>query len=275
MGFVTRFAGPGMTPPPTFLHRWARALLGRACNTVQVGRDIALLLALAVTPATHTPARRARIAQHVVRATLPQLPWFTALAALAGLVLIRIVVVTAQSYGLSQFALEMVVRVLILELLPLSAALFVALRCTLPLASDLRRLQARPGQPAISPMAWLADEVLPRALAGVFAVLLLVALSGVLALVMAYLVVHGLSPWGLEGYTRMVGRVFSPAVTLVFVLKTLACALAVGTVPLVSVGGPARPAFGVVGPAVELVGLVRMTAVLLVVEVVSLVGNYY
>ena len=263
-----------MTPPSTPLpQRWAQALWDRACNAGRVTQAAALLLSLAATPATHTPARRARLAQHVVLATVPQLPWFTVLAALAGLVLIRIVVVTAQSYGLSQFALEMVVRVLVLELLPLSAALFVALRCTLPLASDLRRLQARPGQPAPAPTAWMADEVMPRALAGVFAVLLLVALSGVLALVMAYLVVHGLSPWGLDGYTRMVGRVFSPAVTLVFVLKTVACALAVGVVPLVSVGGPVRLAH--TGTAVELVGLVRMAGVLLVVEVASLVGNYY
>lgn len=255
--------------------RWAHALLRRLHNAVQVTRDIALLLALAMAPGTYTPARRACLAQHVVQATLPQLPWFTLLAALAGLVLIRIVVVTAQSYGLSQFALEMVVRVLVLELLPLSAALFVALRCTLPMASDVRRLQAKPGQPAVSPQAWLTDEVLPRALAGVFAVLLLVALSGVLALVMAYLVVHGLSPWGLDGYTRMVGRVFSPPVALVCVLKTLACALAVGMVPLVSVGGPVRPLPTGVGTAIELVGLVRMTAVLLAVEVASLLGNYY
>lgn len=263
-----------MRPQPTLIQHWAQAMLGRVRNAARVTQDTALLLALAASPATHTPARRARLAQQVVRATLPQLPWFTLLAALAGLVLIRIVVVTAQSYGLSQFALEMVVRVLVLELLPLSAALFVALRCTLPLASELRRLQAKPGQPGMTPVDWLADEVLPRALAGLFAVLLLVALSGVLALVMAYLVVHGLSPWGLDGYTRMVGRVFSPSVTLVFVLKTLACALAVGTVPLVSVGGPVRPTNGP-GTSVELLGLVRMTGVLLAVEVVSLVGNYY
>jgi len=265
-----------MTPSrSSFSQRWSQALLGRARNAVRVTQDTALLLALAATPATLTPVRRARLARQVVQATLPQLPWFTVLAALAGLVLIRIVVVTAQSYGLSQFALEMVVRVLVLELLPLSAALFVALRCTLPMASDLRRLQAKPGQPTQAPIDWLADEVLPRALAGVFSVLLLVALSGVLALVMAYLVVHGLSPWGLDSYTRMVGRVFSPVVTLVFVFKTVACALAVGTVPLVSVGGPVRPVHTGTVTAVELVGLVRMTGVLLVVEVASLVGNYY
>jgi phospholipid/cholesterol/gamma-HCH transport system permease protein len=45
---------------------------------------------------------------------------------MVSLVVIHIVVVTAASYGLSQYALEMVVRVLVLELIPLVAALFVA-----------------------------------------------------------------------------------------------------------------------------------------------------
>ncbi|HRK40420.1 MAG TPA: ABC transporter permease [Burkholderiaceae bacterium] len=264
-----------MNPADGFARRWALAMQRRVRNTVQVCNDTALLLALATTPGTWSAAWRARLSQQVVSATLPQLPWFTVLAALIGLVLIRIVVVTAHSYGLSQFALEMVVRVLVLELLPLSAALFVALRGTLPMASELRRLQARAGQLAMPLAVWLTDEVLPRALAGMFAVMLLMAISGVVALVLAYLMVHGVSPWGLEAYTRMVGRVFSPAVALVCVLKTLAFALAVGAVPLVSVGGPARPAHGSVGPAVELVGLVRTTAALLLVEVLSLVGNYY
>ena len=100
----------------------------RVRNTVHVCHHTALLLALATTPATWSAAWRARLSQQVVSATLTQLPWFTVLAALMGLVLIRIVVVTAHSYGLSQFALEMVVRALVLELLPLSAALFVAMR---------------------------------------------------------------------------------------------------------------------------------------------------
>ena len=43
------------------------------------------------------------------------------LSALISLVLIRIVVVTALSYGLSQFAVQMVVRVLVLELIPTTA----------------------------------------------------------------------------------------------------------------------------------------------------------
>jgi hypothetical protein len=78
--------------------------------------------------------------------TVPNLAWYGVLSALVSLVLIRIVVVTSQSYGLSRFALEMVVRVLVLELIPLCAAAFVALRTTLPAGLELaqRRHAAAP-----------------------------------------------------------------------------------------------------------------------------------
>jgi len=118
----------------------------------------------------------------------------------------------------------------------------------------------------------LRDEVLPRALAGMFAVVLLAALSGVLCLVLAYLLAYGFSPWGVERYTRLVGSVFAPAVTLIFSIKTLAFAAAVSLIPIGSAlhdspfGTPA---------SVELQGLVRMFLAILAVEIVSLVGNYY
>ena len=203
------------------------------------------------------------------------------LAALLGLVLIRIVVVTAHSYGLSQYALEMVVRVLVLELLPLLAALFVALRCSLPMADEVaHRLHHHapsgpPADDAHQRLRWLADEVLPRALAVWFSVWLLVAVSALMTLVLAYGLVYGPTPWGWPAYTHMVGRVFPPAVLVVFALKTLAFSLAVGVVPLASVAAQWPRRHLPPNRATELQGLVRMTGVLLVVEVLSLVGNYH
>ena len=55
----------------------------------------------------------------------------------------RFVVVTALSYGLSKYALEMVVRVLVLELIPLTSAIFVALRCAIPNAAEVYDLRAQ------------------------------------------------------------------------------------------------------------------------------------
>lgn len=249
-----------------------------------------MLLVLAVSPRVYTPAHRAAVARQVMQATWPHVLWFSLGATLLGVVLIRIVVVTAQSYGLSQYALEMVVRVLVLELLPLMAALFVALRWSLPATAQLARTlrkAASPGSPG-SPggpgggggqvpdaVSWLAQQALPRALAGVFAVWLLAAVSCVLGLLMAYLLVYGWTPWGLDAYTHMVGRVFSPAVTLIFVLKTCAFSLAVAVVPVAGLSAPVVWRNPDALRALEMQGLVRMTGLLLLVEVVSLMGNYY
>ena len=91
------------------------------------------------------------------------------LSALISLVLIRIVVVTALSYGLSQYALQMVIRVLVLELIPLTAALFVALRCTIPRGARDARTCGSFARSAGRRRPVL-DEVLPRVVAGIFAV---------------------------------------------------------------------------------------------------------
>ena len=115
-------------------------------------------------------------------------------------------------------------------------------------------------------------ELLPRVVAGVFASITLAALSCVVALIMAYISVYGFNLAGLPSYTRMFGHVFSPAVTLVFALKTLFSSLAVALIP--TTAGMYDAGEGVT-PDSELGGLARMFAVLLLIEVGSLVGNYY
>src|ERR1700704_2654272 len=105
----------------------------------------ALLLALALSPSSYARDNRRLLARHVYLGTAPALLWFTLMTTLISVVLIRIVVVTAISYGLSQYALEMVVRVLVLELIPLTAALFAALRCTIPHAVDIATHRAERG----------------------------------------------------------------------------------------------------------------------------------
>ncbi|MDH4289722.1 MAG: ABC transporter permease [Aquincola sp.] len=235
----------------------------------------AQLLSLALSPARYTVEYRLTLLRHVYLGTAPSLLWFTVLTTLLSLVVIRIVLVTSVSYGLTQYALEMVVRVLVLELIPLTAALFAALRCTIPRATEIAALRARGDwdarlRAAIDPMHL---EVLPRVSAGIVCALLLAAISCGVTLVLAYLSVYGFTTAGLESYTRTVGHVFSPAVALVFSLKILAMALAVALLPVASVLiGPARPR---AGTSAELQGLVRMFFVILLIEGASLVGNYY
>jgi phospholipid/cholesterol/gamma-HCH transport system permease protein len=82
-------------------------------------RFSALLLVMVASPATYSTENRRRLATQICLTCNQTVPAFTLLSALLSLVLVHIVVVTAQSYGLSQFALGTVVRVLVVELLPL------------------------------------------------------------------------------------------------------------------------------------------------------------
>ncbi len=233
-----------------------------------------VLLVLACSPASHDRTQRAALARHLVLGTAPALLWFSVLSALLSLVVIRIVLVTSVSYGLSQYALEMMVRVLVLELIPLAAALFGALRCTLPHSTDVAALRSA-GSPSFDPhdVESLRREVLPRVTAGVFAVLMLAAASCVLTLVLAYLSVYGFTAAGFVAYTRTVGHVFDPAVSLIFVMKVLFLSMAVSLIPIASVlNEPPAPQ---ARTSAELQGLVRMFLVILLIEAASLVGNYY
>ena len=93
-------------------------------------------------------------------------------------------------------------------------------------------------------------------------------------MVLAYLAVYGFTEAGLPAYGRMFGRVFNGTVSLIFVLKTLFFSLAVSVIPLVS-GLLDVQRTGTSRESAALQGLVRMFAVLLLLEALSLVGNYY
>ncbi|GAA4420202.1 ABC transporter permease [Acidovorax lacteus] len=232
----------------------------------------AVMLVLLLSPSSYGRPMRRRLAWHLVATALPGLPGFAVLAALISLVLTRIVVVTADSYGLSRYALEMVIRVLVIELIPLTAALFVAMRSTIPAGTQLASLRATGHLDALRERGAdvLRLEVLPRVVAGIFACCLLAAVSGVVALVLAYLGVYGFTLAGLPGYTRMFGQVFTPPATLLLVGKTLAFSLAVALTPVATALDARRPGH----PGWELGGLARMFAVLLLIELASLVGHY-
>jgi phospholipid/cholesterol/gamma-HCH transport system permease protein len=241
-----------------WLHSWWRLL-----------HFAVLMFSLALSPSSYGRERRPVLAHHLVADTAPNLAWYGVLSALVSLVLIRIVVVTSQSYGLSRFALEMVVRVLVLELIPLTAAAFVALRTTLP--AGLEFAQARAAAHVTE--AELRNEFFPRVASGIFAVWMLAAVSCVLTLVLAYLSLYGFTPWALPGYTRVVGQVFNPAVTLILVLKIVFFSFAVGLIPMASsfyFGASYRSKV-----THGLSDMVRLFAVMLLIEVASLMGNYY
>ena len=259
--------------PPSPLADLARAAVQWVMGWWRVVHLGALLLVMALSPSSYVEGNRRALARHIYLATAPALLWFTVLTTLISLVVIRIVLVTALSYGLSQYALEMVVRVLVLELIPLTAALFAALRCTFPLANDVAELRASGRWKDAGDADPLRREVLPRVAAGVFSALMLAAVSCVVTLVVAYLSVYGFTSAGFASYTHTVGHVFNPGVSLVFGLKIVLLGITVALMPIASVldERPQRR----IRTSAELRGLVRMFLVIVLIEAASLVGNYY
>lgn len=233
-----------------------------------------VMLVRALSPRSYGPQTRHNLARHVYVDTAPILGWFTVLIALFTVIITRIVIVTSASYGLSQYALEMVVRVLVIELIPLTAALFIALRCTIPSGAALVEMR-RAGhfrtlrRQRLDP---IAVEVLPRLLAGVFSCITLAALSSVVAGVLAYFAVYGFTSAGILSYVHVFGHVFEPVFTLIFVLKTVLFSLAVSIIPMAS--GLNNIEDDGSRESAALQGLVRMFGVLLILEALSLVGNY-
>ena len=96
---------------------------------------------------------------------------------------------------------------------------------------------------------------------------------------MAYLTSYGFTVSGLASFTRLFGQVFSPAVSLIFTVKTLLFCLTVSLIPMASalytIRGDRYARTSAVRTSAEMRGLVRMFTVILMIEVVSLVGNFY
>ncbi len=99
-----------------------------------------------------------------------------------------------------------------------------------------------------------------------------VAPESLRALGLAYIAVYGLSPWGLGDYTRTVGRIFNPAVTIGFVLKTVFFGLSVAVIPTAAILESQR--YGRTSSSTVQPGAVRLLFVLLLIEAGSLAVKY-
>ncbi len=235
----------------------------------------ARVLVLAVSPSSYRPRQRQLILRSIYLATRPMLPGFTLLTAIFGLVVIRIVLAAALTYGLTRFALDVLVRTLVLELIPLSAALYVAVRYSLAEGEMIRMMRTEGRFKALLAEGKdpTRDIVLPRVLAGQFAVVALTAVSGLVVLFLTYFSLYGFASWGFAGFTRSVGQVIDPVTLLILAMKTFFMSLAVAVIPMVATahdsGGQGSRAHA------ELIRLARLLSVMLIIEITALVGSYH
>ena len=266
-------------PPAVFIlvapiTRLGGRLLAWSRDWLDLARFAAGAVLVALNPATYNSATRSVVYKQIYFTAGQILGQFTLFAALMSFVVIQIVVSTARDYGLSEFALEVVLRLLVLEVLPLLTALFVALRSGAAINAEVALMHIHDEiealrQSGVDPMHF---EFIPRVIGGSLSVLALTASSSLITLVLAYLAVYGLQPWSLADFNRVFGEVFDPFTVLVLWLKILLFGLAVTVIPITA--GLSTPKKLFFAPISMLRGMVRLFFVLMLIEVGSLALKY-
>lgn len=237
----------------------------------------------ALSPSSYGPAARAIAVRQIYLTAWKVLPGYLAFSALLSVVIIEIlrnselVRSAAEALGRTQVdtALELVLRVLVLELIPLLTALFVALRSGAAIGAEIAlmrvngELEDRHGRGA-SP---LHAELVPRIAAAALSVFSLTSFSVALAMYLAYTSFFGGSNAGLVMYTRIVGHLFDLQILIGLLLKCLLFGLAVALIPLATGLEAERGQLQTI-PAAVLAGLMKLFLVIGVIEVLSLMIKY-
>ncbi|MBC2729165.1 ABC transporter permease [Thiobacillus sp.] len=165
---------------------------------------------LLLEPATWNRATFDVVVKQVYFTAVQILHVFLGYALVISWLIITIILSTARDFGLTEFASEMTIRVLVLELLPFLTALFVALRSGSAINTEVALMQVNNELDALAhckvpPMQF---EFLPRLIGGVVSVVTLAGLAGLLALLMGYLAIYGMNVAGFEPYTRTIAKIF-------------------------------------------------------------------
>lgn len=188
--------------------------------------------------------------------------------------IISIILSTARDFGLAEFASEMTIRVLVLELLPFLTALFIALRSGSAINTEVALMQVSNELDALAhckvpPMQF---EFLPRLIGGVISVVTLSGLAGLLALLMGYLAIYGLTPAGFDPYTQTIAKIFDFQIVAGLVAKCALFGLAVTLIPVTA--GLETPKKLFMVPVSVLRGMMRVFLAIVAIEVVSLALKY-
>lgn len=238
-------------------------------------RFAGLATAAALSPSAYGPVAREVAVRQIYLTAWRVLPGYLAAATLLSLLLIEVVAAAARQYGVSQYSLELVLRVLVLELVPLLTALFVALRSGAAIGAEIAVMRYRgelddAEEAGASP---LHAELVPRIAGAALSVFSLTTLGCTISVWMSYLAFYGVTPAGMQEFTRIVANVFDGVELAVFGLKCLVFGLAVAIVPAAT-ALEAEPGELRSLPATVLGGLVKLFFVILVAEAASLVVKY-
>ena len=231
-------------------------------------------IAAATSRGSYTAATRESAFRQIYFTAWQILPRFLLFVLLLETVVIHITVATAREFGLADYALELVLRGLVLELVPLTTVLFVALRSGAAIATEIALMHVSGELEAIERSGEdpLLVEFVPRVAAAMLSVTALTVLSCGLAIVIAYLALYGVSPWGLGEFTHVIGKVFDVPTMLGFALQGVLFGAAVAIVPIAA--GLEATSRIKSAPVAVLGGMMRLFFVIGLIEAASLAARY-
>ena len=227
-----------------------------------------------VHPATWNRATYDVVLKQIYFTAVQILPVFLGYTLVISWLLISIILNTARDFGLTEFATEMTIRVVILELLPFLTALFVALRSGSAINTEVALMQVNRELDAlvhcqISPMQF---EFLPRLIGGVISVVTLAGLACLTALGLAYTSIYGFNLAGLDAFTLTFAQIFEPQLIAGFFVKGILFGLAVTLIPITA--GLETPKKLFMVPVSVLRGMMRVFFAIVAIEGASLALQY-
>lgn len=252
---------------PQALLGWFRAW-GRAGRFALLGGTAVL------SRSSYTPHSRSVSVKQIYFTAYQVLPAYLFFATLLGLVVAHISIAVMRDFGLTQYALELVFRALVLEIAPMLTALFVALRSGAAISTEVALMQVsgeleEMTKRSIDPFE---REFVPRIVGVAFAMASLTVLGSALMLLLAYLVMYGFLPWGFDAYTRAIALVFDAATVLGFTLKCFIFGILVAMIPIAAGLDATREIKS--APVAVMGGMVRLFSALALVEIVSVAVKY-
>jgi phospholipid/cholesterol/gamma-HCH transport system permease protein len=232
------------------------------------------VVAAVLSPKLYTPRARTATTRQIYFTAWQVLPGFALFAAALSVVVVVITLRTARQFALEQYALELIFRALVLELMPLVTAFFVALRSGSAISTEIALMRVAGefhdlDSAGIEPFE---RDFVPRVAASAVSVFALTTLACLLVLALSYVVMYGVSPWGFAPYTRTVALVFTPLALGGLVVKCIAFGAAVAVIPISAGLEATRDAMS--APGAVMGGMVRLFFALGVIEIAALALKY-
>jgi phospholipid/cholesterol/gamma-HCH transport system permease protein len=230
--------------------------------------------AAALSPSSYTPQTRAIALRQIYFTAWQVLPGYLLFASVLSILVVHITVGATFEFGLSGYAVELVLRATVLELLPLLTALFVALRSGSAIGTEiaLMRVSGELDPEHAADAGPMQREFVPRVIASGIAVASLTVLGCTAAVAVAYTAMYGFSPWGLEEYVQDVAHVFSLPALAGFLLKCTLFGFVVAVVPIAAGVTATRDVRS--APLAVMGGMVRLFFALGIIEIASLAAAY-